>query len=178
MNQKNKKILYFAVAGIVAVVALYVPAKSVVGGVIACSRTHDNLRAANQDKIDQINSLEIFGEKPTKANVSTHGGCGSINPLGIEISKSYDNDINGGDAVRTVRSNMKGSGYTLMSENFGNEGCKAIYRMQAAKGKVKMYVTVFQEKKKIVDCTSGRPSGLSEQAFSEQTVEKALVKPL
>lgn len=177
MNHKKKKIIT-VVCVLIALPLLYVPGKFVVESAISCKQKHDNLRISKQAEIDAANKVDIFpGGNAQKTHVSTHGGCDGINPLGITIKKSYEGDINGGEALNSVRSSLKNAGFKLTSENFGSEGCKAIYRAEASDGEVKMYVALSQKNQKITDCSDGYPTGISEDVFSRQVIDQALVTP-
>lgn len=177
MTYRKKKVIIVACV-LIALPLLYVPTKFVAEGVAACKQKHDSLRLEKRVEIDATDRVEILpGGGSPKTHVSTHGGCDGINPLGITISKSYDGEINGGDALGLVRSSLKNAGYTFTSENFGSEGCKAIYRAEATNNEVKMYVALSQKNQKIADCSDGYPTGISEGTFKQQTIDKALVTP-
>lgn len=181
MKQNSKKrIALMSVLIIVVAAALYLPTKAVIRHSVECRNKHNALLTQNQPTINEFNEVEVLSnQQPKPADVKVSGGCDGLNPLGITIKKEYELNISGSEIVDSVRNRLKSTGYVLTREDFGSEGCKAIYRAEAKNEKIKIYVAAHQNEQghRIIGCTDGYPTGISEGVFRKQTIDGVLVTP-
>lgn len=167
----NKKI--FVLAPIVAI--LLVPVFLYAKFTTDCNAQYKAALRAKQPSIDEFGKIALLGERPAQKTKVTKGGdCVDSHPY-ASASKTYPGNMAGGQAVDTIRTNLKSSGYTITNENFGSEGCKLLYRVQAKNEAIKVSAVAFQKKTKDSTCTDGYPTGIPESHFRQQNIDAIML---
>lgn len=138
-----------------------------------CSNKGTQAVQDKQSQIIEFNKIAFLGENPpVKSNLQKSGDCVDSSP-GASVTKEYRLTMTGSMMVDKIRQNLKTSGYTITKEDFGREGCKVLYRAQAANDSIKVSLVAGQRKLKDPSCTDGYPTGISEQEFGKQNVDFA-----
>ena len=164
---KNKKWLFI----LPIIVLLAIPIYGFAKFEIDCQQQYNSAHNQKQPQIQEFDHIALLGEQPPqKAKVVRGGDCIDSKPY-VTVSKSYATHTSGGQAVDSIRSSLAAAGYAITQENFGQEGCKDLYRVQAKKQSIKIYVVAYQKKLKDTSCTDGYPKGITESYFRSQTID-------
>ena len=138
-----------------------------------CNTQYDTALKNAQPQIKELNDIALLGEQPAqKANVQRSGDCIDSRPY-VTVNKVYKVNEAGGKAVDTFRLSLKNAGYKITSEDFGSEGCKLHFKVQAQKDNVKIYAVASQTNIKDSTCTDGYPTVVSEAHFRSQNIDYA-----